>query len=400
MFAPFSGLLFDPRHVPDPGAVTCPPYDVIDDRARAAYLERSPYNVVRLLLAEHGDARYQAASRLLERWRREGILRSDPGPRFYLYSMDYPDPDGSGIRRAQGVIGALDLEPDRQAILPHEETMERARADRLAALRATGTNLDPIVVLSPAPGLEDLLRPPGGPRIAFSGEGVEHRLYDLVDPDLHQAITAAVSTHPLAIADGHHRFATALRHRRDRRAARGSGPWDAIMAFLAPISGGLSVGPVHRVFRTADYRPDRLEPFEVRELSAPEPPREPGSLVVVPGPGHGRPPLLLRPRPAALDPLPIPWRTASPAVAREVLYPLVGVREGEAVYHPDTTAALDELGGLPRGLAVLNSPVPADTIAAALEEGLRFPQKSTFFHPKPRAGLVLRPLEALRPSGR
>lgn len=397
MFAPFPGLLFDPAQVGSVASVTCPPYDVIDEEARQRYLADSPYNVVRLLLAEGHDSSYRQAASLLREWRRSGVLRDDPSPRFYLYLMEYRTPDG-GTAEARGVLGALDLAPDSPAIIPHEETMDRAKADRLAVLRATRANLDPIVVLSPAEDLSELLRPQGGPRLDFRLEGIRHRLYDLTDPTVTGAIRDTVKSHPVAIADGHHRFATALRYREERRAREGPGPWDAIMAYLAPVeTGGLSIGPIHRLFPSLRVEPARLaERFQVAPLEEAQSPRDPGSLVVVEGEGRA---WRLTPLPEPLGSLPRPWRKASPAVARHLLYPLLGVGEEEATYLPETAQVLARLA--PPAGAVLMAPVPREAVAAAIEEGIRFPQKSTFFHPKPRAGLVLRSLDpALDRAGR
>ena len=157
MFSPFTGLLFDPERVPPTsGAASSPPYDVIDDEDRRRLLARSPYNVVRLLLSEPGDERYQEAAALLASWRQREVLRPDAGPRFYAYEMEYRQPDGA-LTTARGVVGALHVEPPGRQVLPHEETMAKHRADRLAVLTATRANVDLIVALSASPDFGDLL---------------------------------------------------------------------------------------------------------------------------------------------------------------------------------------------------------------------------------------------------
>ncbi len=123
----------------------------------------------------------------------------------------------------------------------------------------------------------------------------------------------------------------------------------------------------------------------------PVPPSHPGVVVLVPGRSHPHGPLQLRARREKLATLPEPWREASPAVARELLYPLLGVGEEDARYSSDADAALAGLH--PEGAAALMSPVSEHAIRAATEAGLRFPQKSTFFMPKPRSGLVIRCFE-------
>jgi uncharacterized protein (DUF1015 family) len=386
MFSPFRGLFFDPSVAGSRGEATCPPYDVIDDEARRRYLASSPYNVVRLLLPGR-EASYQEAGDLFRSWLADGVLAEDPEPRFYLYRMGYRDASGQA-RQAQGVIGALQLEEPGRRVLAHEETMEHARTDRLSVLRATRANLDPIVALTPVEGLEPLLEPEAPPRIAFRMEGVHHRLYDLGRGGVLAALAEAVSSRPVAIADGHHRYATALRYRHQRDAEDGTGPWSAILTFVSPArGGGLSVGSIHRVFQQGRVDRAALEKaFEVSQYR-PEPPEEPGHLVLVSRDGA----LLLRPTADALEDLPGPWRQAGSAVARELLYPLVGLDESQASYVPDPRIALQNRA--PEGLAVLTSPIPERAISEAIEVGLRFPQKSTFFYPKPRAGLVMRLLD-------
>lgn len=128
--------------------------------------------------------------------------------------------------------------------------------------------------------------------------------------------------------------------------------------------------------------------FEV-EACDPVPPVVAGELVLVPGPDHGTPPLLLRARPDAMARMPEVLRAASAAVAREVLYPILGVAEESADYESDRETAHGRLGHHRKGCAVLMAPISEDTLTVALHQRLRFPQKTTYFAPKPRAGLVL-----------
>jgi uncharacterized protein (DUF1015 family) len=378
MLQPFRGTFFDPAAVSDTGAVTSPPYDVIDDHERERLRLASPHNVVRLLLPEGGGERYQQAGRTLRSWHRDGVLVDDPEPRLYLYQMTWTELGRQRV--ARGVVGALLLAELGDRVLPHEETMAGTRADRLAVLEATRANLDPIVALSASPDLLPLLVGEGAPRVAALASGVEHELFDIAG-DAAQRIVSTVDAHTMSIADGHHRYTTALGY----AAGRGPGPWSRILTVVAPAQGsGLRVAPYHRTFATAVLDRERLRTAFTVEDADPIPPTEPGAVVLVDSAGA----VLLRPHPEALDHLPPPWREASAAVARELLYPLLGVGEQDAVYTPDRDVALATAAG--GGLAVLVSPVTEHAIAAASEARLRFPQKTTFFTPKPRAGLVLR----------
>ena len=378
MFHPFAGLCFDPART-DPARVSCAPYDVIDAAARARYLSASPHNVVRLLLAEPDDPTYQRAGTLLRSWREAGILRTDPAPRLYLYSMQ-----GDG-QTVEGVVGALRLEPLGERIIPHEETLPKARHDRSAALESTAANLDLIIGLSPAPGLSALLHPTGKTRIDFEVEGVRHSITDLTDPDRIQAIETAVGDAPLLLADGHHRYETAREYRARTSAARGSGAWDSIACFLAPTAGGLQVGPIHRLLPVFDLSLVQTN-FEVENAPAAVPARA-GDLVVVDQAGAH----LLRARAEALATLPAPYRLAGSAVARYLLLPLVEIDEDSLAFANSLGEAL--LGVSASTVALLTAPLPTSALDDAVASRLRFPQKTTYFSPKPRAGLVMRTLD-------
>jgi uncharacterized protein (DUF1015 family) len=389
-FAPFRGSLFDPDRIPDLPAVTCPPYDVINEAAERRYRAGAEHNIVKLLLAGSGDPTYREAADLLGKWRSEGILHTDPEPRFYLYRMRYHDETGSE-HTAAGIIGALAILPLGPQILPHEETMPKTKADRLAVLSATRANLDLIIALTPAEGFARLLEAPGPPRLSFEIEGVHHSLSDITDPEAIEAISATVAAHPVAIADGHHRYTTGLAY---QDLQSGPGPWDAIMTFLVPAAGsGLTIGPTHRVFPRVAFDLEGLtEQFSIETTTAAVP-DQPGSIVLVPGSGHTTGPLALIPHAESLQGMPAPLRLASPAVARELLYPLLGVDESDATYFADPHEAIQTASAHSEGAVALMATVSEEAVGAATAAGLRFPQKSTFFVPKPRSGLVIRCFE-------
>jgi uncharacterized protein (DUF1015 family) len=390
MFTPFRGLLFDPTRVSDVGAATSPPYDVISPDDREALLAGSEHNIARVLLCDPDDATYQRAAGIFDGWRAEGVLTGDDRRRYYLYEMDYSDADGN-LHTARGVMGALELVELGDRVVGHEETMDKHRADRLAVLDATQANLDPIIALSSSPDLLPLLTAPWPPRLDFEAGGVRHRLYDIDDDEQTGEIGRVVDEHAVSIADGHHRYLTALGYRKTRNTVDGPGPWDHIMAMMSPAEGsGLTVGPYHRILPKAPADLDALQvAFEVHPAVA-DVPHHAGELVIAGDDGAH----LLRPRPEALADLPPPYREASAAIAREVLYPLVGITEEDVdfVAHAEEAVAAATGGRA----ALLVAPVSEHAIAEAGEVGLRFPRKTTFFVPKPRAGLVIRSFETDR----
>ncbi len=252
-FEPFAGLRYDPAIPLD--RVIAPPYDVVDAEERARLAGRHLANAIHVELPvddpRTGLDRYQSAAALLARWTEEGILERDGTPAFYAYRMTVP-----GGSTTTGVIGALGCDPAGGDVLPHEQTMPKDTTDRLDLLRACRTNLSPIWGLSLSSGLSKLYEPDGPPTAeATDDDGVGHGLWVLEDRAVIDAVTVGVGASPLVIADGHHRYQTALTYQAERRAAGGGGTgggssvhgWDSIMAFVVELSEDqLAVGPIHR----------------------------------------------------------------------------------------------------------------------------------------------------------
>jgi uncharacterized protein (DUF1015 family) len=406
---PFPGLRYQLSVLDaDLGAVTAPPYDVIDEESRARLEASHPQNAVRLILprdAEPGD-RYQRARATFEQWRADGILSAD-SPHLYVYRTAFNDEAGTA-RRMTGVIGALALSPPGEgSVLPHERTMPKAKSDRLELLRSVRANLDPVWGLSLSSGLSELIEPviaAGGPAAScVDGDGVEHCLFP-VEGDLVDAIAALVAAAPLVIADGHHRYETALAYRDEQRTAGVDDPGaNCIMMLVVELADDqLVVRPIHRLLSGigADFRsrlsdvcqvipvgPNTAE--GVRELTV-EMDRT-GSLGLV----HSAGLALLTPRSAVLGPdletLPEPLRDVD-AARLEAILTRIG-EPPEIEYRNDalTVAALVAKGAA--DVAVLLRPVSVAQIDTVAEAGLRMPQKTTYFQPKPLTGLVFRSLD-------
>jgi uncharacterized protein (DUF1015 family) len=411
-FLPFRGIRYalSAKNAPaDVGAVAAPPYDVIDDDSRAVLESADPRNSVRLILprdGEDGRDRYQVAAECLDEWRRAGALLVDDPARFYLYEMLFEDETGR-FRRTHGVIGALGLPspgagPGDIGVLPHERTMKTAKSDRLSLLRTTRANLDPIWVLSLTEGLSKLLVPHRLPLIAYceDREGVAHRLFPLTDADGIAAVTESVAAEPVVLADGHHRFETACGYRDERVAAGIDDPGAGrIMAFAAELADDeLSVRPIHRLLQgvdAIDARDALAGAFTVLEAGPNTPEgigalharmRDEGALGLVDRSGVA----LLRPTREV---------THEPEVLREVdsvrfdAYVRPAMPGATVTFRSDAAAvaALVEKGAA--DAAVLLRPVTVAQIRAAAFAGARMPEKTTFFSPKPRTGMVFRSLD-------
>jgi uncharacterized protein (DUF1015 family) len=390
-FSPFPGLRYaDDR---DLGAVTAPPYDVLDDAARDAEARRDEHNAVHvdLPLERDGLDRYRAAAELFGRWQDEGVLVRDPEPRFYGYRMTFTDPSGRA-RRCTGVIGALTLSaPGEGHILPHEHTTPKAKSDRLDLLRATGVNLSPIWGLSPTSGLTEAIGEPGSDaRTWTDDDGISHVLWTIDDAGRQRRISEAVDANPVVIADGHHRFETSLLYRDERRAESGgdAGEAEAAMVFVVElVADELTVLPIHRLLDPAPGTDlaAGLDPwFEVGGPVGDTPTLldemiEGGYLVLVEPDGLRR----LTPRPGRFDDL-----ADLDTVRLDAA--LASIGDVTVTYQHGIDHVVDAVRGGRAAAGVLVRPASIDQIRATADGGERMPPKTTFFHPKPKTGLVFR----------
>ncbi len=259
---PFEALVYDVAVAGTLDRVTTPPYDVISESLGREY-RAEPLNIVQIDSgAGDGDAGYERAGTLLRRWVDEGVLVRTP-PAFQAYEMR-----ANATERVRGVFCAMELQDWGGDVLPHEETMAGPVEDRLRLLRATHTHLSAVygTVGGPCPSLGDLLddvtsTPPDAELV--DEQGVTHRRWS-IPADV--PIGGWLADEPLLIADGHHRYTTALAYRDEMRAASGPGPWDRLLTFVVDAgSERLSVRPFHRVQLSGDTpepgrageRPDR-----------------------------------------------------------------------------------------------------------------------------------------------
>jgi uncharacterized protein (DUF1015 family) len=343
---PFTALRYD---VPDLAAVVAPPYDVISDEQRAELLARDPHNVVHLTLPDDEEQ----AARDLAAWREGGVLVEDAGPSYWWLAQDYVGPDGVE-RTREGLVAALHLEPyDRRIVLRHERTHAGPKEGRLRLLRATRTHLEPIFLLWDGSISIDGL---GEPELAVVESGVSSRLWRL-DPEFGDALTEELRDAQLLIADGHHRYETALAfHEEDGTEASA---W--LLVVIVPTDQeGLTIFPTHRVAQSVDgvsgtpiARPDDELPGLVLYRR--------GQYELIDEDG--------------LDP-----EVVDRLAPQGVTY---------------TPSASDAVAAVDRGdaeAAFLLRPTRIDDVWAIAQRGDVMPQKSTFFYPKLTSGLLLFPL--------
>jgi uncharacterized protein (DUF1015 family) len=434
---PFRALRYDRSTVPDLRLVVAPPYDVIGSDEHERLLARDPLNVVRLDLPsdEQGDEpddRYRRTARTLAAWRSDGTLHKDPHPSVYVYEQTYRVPGSDVVRTQRGFFARLRLEAfgPSSGVLPHERTLPAAREDRYKLLRATGVNTSPVIVLYDDPAVVgravlDAVTT-DAPVVDIEDEdGVRHRLWAVpADGDNATRVApliAVAAEGPVFIADGHHRYETALRYRDERRMSRSceeDPAFDYLLTLFIDAAGEeLTVLPTHRVVRgLGDDGVSRLlarldELFEVRrDVGRDELVARFEVAALAPG-GAGVFGLwtrlggaLLTARRDVFEPLLPPGGEAvreldvtllGVALERLAGLDLDAVAAGSVGFTKSATEAVDRVDAGIDGAdaAFLLEPTPIASVIAVARDGDVMPQKSTYFYPKALTGLVINPHE-------
>ena len=268
---PFRGILYNPDTIDSSADVTTPPYDVISPAEQAAYYNRHPHNVIRLILGQAratdttSDNPHTRSADYYAKWRRDGVLIQEKQPALYLKAISFPH-EGATITR-YGLIALVGLEPfEKRIILPHEKTFSKVRSERLELMKATHCNFCPIFSLYPDDGgiLDTLVKAVEGsaPSVEFFDDpGHRHRLWPIFDPAIHRQVAGAMHTKRLFIADGHHRYETALNFRDYLKTTDPSfserHPANHVLMYLCSMSDpGLIILPAHRLIKavSADER--------------------------------------------------------------------------------------------------------------------------------------------------
>jgi len=289
--APFRALRYDPSRV-DLKQVVTQPYDKITPGMQAGYYAASPYNLVRLILGKQepgdqpGNNVYSRAANSFSGWRRDGIFLQDARASLYNYVQHFSGPNGGAELERRGFIALGKLEDySAQIVFPHERTLAKPKADRLELLRATRAHFGQIFMLynDPASEVEILLHTRSESLIDLRDEyGVQHQISRISDPSVIELVRGKMRDKKLIIADGHHRYETALNYRNERReATSGTAPAEqsepapyemVMMTFINMDSPGLLVLPTHRVvhglasFSIKDLRGHASKYFSIEEV--------------------------------------------------------------------------------------------------------------------------------------
>lgn len=271
---PFRGIVYNRARVGSLADLVCPPYDIISPTVQQELYRKSPNNVVRL---EYGlespgdtedDNRYTRASTLFDEWSKTDVLHQDQEPAFYIYEMEYKT--GSKVKRLRGFVCLVRIEDyDSGIVKPHETTLSGPKTDRLNLLRACKASFSQIFSLFSDPqGIlqSQLAAISGKPDMAVkSGDGIIHRVWRLTNKQGIATLTREIADKPFFIADGHHRYDTALNYRNERRKAActvtGEEGYNYVAMFLARLEDpGLTILPAHRaLFNLDGFQPQRFE---------------------------------------------------------------------------------------------------------------------------------------------
>lgn len=440
---PFCGVRYDASVVGDLNCVVSPPYDVIGTDLQAELYARSPFNMVRVDYGrdeaddEPGDNRYTRARGLLREWLRVGALRQDPEPSIYYTEETYQGEFGEPQVR-KGFLSAVRLEdPESGLYRPHEKTLAGPKADRLQLMRASRANLSPIFSLYDSPTLELLEALGGHTRGAVPDAEVElskgerTRMWRISEPAVIETVANGMRGRSFFIADGHHRYETALTYRNLMREATpgysGREPWNYTLMYLTNLRApGLTVFPTHRaVFglegldREAFLREARAY-FDVAEVEGGLPAlqlamraaREGRTTIGVAARATGRLWRLTLRDPTVMERLlegraaPVLRGLDVTVLHTLVMEEILGINEKAQEEQrnlryvkgsEELLRVVAEDEGVQLGF--LLNPTLVSQVKAVAEEGERMPQKSTFFYPKLVTGLVGYPLLDLALGG-
>jgi uncharacterized protein (DUF1015 family) len=401
-FEPFAGLLYAPNI--DLDTVVAPPYDVIGPDEREALVARSPYNSVLVELPadapEEGRDRFEQAAYLFAQWRAEAVLARDASPGFYGCRMSFTDELGRS-RSTTGVLGALELAvPGEGDVLPHERTTPKPKGERLNLQRACQANLSPVWGLSMAEGLSSLIPEPDAttPVLGRTSDpdGVVHELWRITDPQAVSSIGRSVSGSAVVLADGHHRYETGLAYQAERRTATGGAPgdYDLIMAYVVELTESqLSVRAIHRLLADLPAGFDLANAMTGHfELSAYHGALDASLLARMEEAGALG---LVTPDGAWLA---VPLAATTAAAEHDLDsarldVALASLPPHELSYQHGVEHVVAAVSKGEAQAGVLLRPTSVATIESVARARLRMPPKSTFFYPKPRTGLVFRPVE-------
>jgi uncharacterized protein (DUF1015 family) len=433
---PFRGVLYNPEKVPDLKAVVTPPHDVISAEEQQEYYTAHPQNMIRLILGkvspedtEHNN-RYTRAAQSFRGWLEEGILTQDQDPAFYVTEIDFRMDEA--VHTRLGFISLVGLERFEEGIIrPHEKTFSATNVDRLKLIEASRANLSPIFSIFSDRDNEIL----GSLRAAIESfppdldfedlKGYRHRLWRVTDHKIHKEIGQRLADRPVYIADGHHRYWTALQYRDRMKSQQPTlapdDPCNFVMMYLTSMQDpGLALRPVHRV--VCDVKKQAVEDFvdkasayfdietldighmdrkQIDKASLKKAMTIGNSTVIGVALWNDKAFHVLRMKERVTDDvrgqeIPEPLRRLDVTIVTKlVLEDILGLNgpaldDERSILYPSTVdEALDAVYGGGCSMALILNPTRLNELQEVSDAGLIMPRKSTYFYPKVMTGLVI-----------
>jgi len=434
--SPFRGIRYNQRTVGDLARVLCPPYDVITPEQQKLYYEKGNYNAIRLEFPEPTGDSYQRAAITFQQWMKHGVLHLDSASSFYLHAHRFEYSGAEKVRR--GLIAHVKLGPWGSGIYPHEETFPKAKDDRLQLMRACRANFSPLLsfyhdsereiasILSHVTQEKPLmsLRAKRSNLLACNEA---HTLWAISDPEIKRELSQFLSSQPLYIADGHHRYETALTYQQERaeeqsdsfgssviasgakQSLNGKGAFNYVMMELVDFSDpGLVVLPLHRLVRgivpsILGGLEDQLRNFFVLEsvpLKAGDCQLPTDSCLGILGLQPGSLVVLKRRQDISLETV-MPgnrsqaYRQFNVSILNDIILDKVlsRAKDLDVAYTVDLKEAYQQIKERRYQLAFLLNPPQPEMVKAVADAQDRMPSKSTYFYPKLPAGLIINPLD-------
>lgn len=424
---PFHGLFYNQGKISSLAGVVSPPYDVIDSSLQDELYARSPYNFCRIdLTKEEGDARYEIAGKVFKKWLNEAVLIKDKKPGLYVHHHSFTLPDGQKTVR-KGFFAVRRLEDFSEGgIKPHEKTLDGPKEDRLKLMRATCCQLSPVFSLYQDP--EKQVEAKFGklvqttPYMDFmTEEGERHQLWKMADPQVADFVNQFLSDAPLFIADGHHRYETALNYRNEVARAQGSfsdqSSTNFIMMYFSNMNDdGLVILPIHRAihslpnFAISAFLTDLSAFFDVIEVDPSDVQKNIRDLKQRGQTDHAfwihtknseKSYLAAISHAQWLETdeaksLPESLAELDVSVLHQLVFKKIlkiseesQAKQENIIYCKSTDTALNEARGGRCDLTFILNSTRIESMEAVAMNGQKMPQKSTFFYPKIVSGLVL-----------
>lgn len=417
MVAPFRGVRYNPERIGALDSVVAPPYDVINSEEQNELYEKSPYNVIRIILSKvEGDQKYVEAAETFRKWAKEEILIRDGEPCIYPYYQEFEE-NGRRITR-KGFISAVRLEDfSSNRILPHERTFSGPKLDRLKLTSACNANLSPVFAIysdhegSLEKAIEEKLSEPTIE--AVGRDGARNRLWKISDSGLISRTECAMLERSLLIADGHHRYETALEYRNIQRkkfgASSGNEPYEYIMMYLTRAeSEGLIIKPTHRVvknlgsIRIEEFLEKLKTRFNVERISSEGIPtlghqefalftKDSVFKISLRGPGIWDipDPIGDHERGFLGNRFPVSYKNLAVILLHSLVFGEIINEEEAGIFY---TKSLEEVFSLVKSgaykLGFILPPLRAVDVFEVVLAGEKMPHKTTYFYPKLLSGLV------------